>query len=357
MEDAHAELRFRGLTKHTQKRRDEDRQDARLVSGPREDVVAKNSMDTDPKISAAADRARTDRSEGSRLRLLDFDDLYLLGHLLEGNTIAATAKLLGLTQPAITQRVRKIERVFEEPILQKAGRHVKLTPAGHAVCVKAADALALMRQVTTEPAKTGLGVGAGEAAGMTWLWPALLDLRSASPGAQYQCQIGNEDELQALLEAAALDAIVTTKGTSAANQKAVDLGEEEFVMVSAPAVAETIRTSEDLSHYVLLELDRSYPLLARLNATTRATVRFRDVWFTGAYANLVQAAAAGHGVAILPAAVAAPALVQGKLVAVLPELDLEPAVFRLIFRSDRGIEGLALALAETLKRLRAFRSS
>ncbi len=306
-----------------------------------------NSLDTDLKVAAVADR-----SAGSRLRLLDFDDLFLLGHLLEGNTIAATAKLLGLTQPAITQRVRKIERVFEEPILQKAGRHVKLTPSGHAVCVKAADALAMMRQVTTEPAKTGLNVGAAQAIGSTWLWPAILALRSSSPEQQYQCQIGAEDDLQALLESSGIDAVVTTKRASAGNQAVIELGEEEFVMVASPALAETLKGPEGLTAANLLELDRSYPLLSRLSATSRATIRFKDVWFTGSYAHLVQAAASGHGIAILPQSVASPALLAGKLVPVLSELDLEPAAQRLIYRSDRGIEELAKILADALLRQR-----
>ncbi len=306
-----------------------------------------NSMDTDLKVLAAADR-----SAGSRLRLLDFDDLFLLGHLLEGNTIAATAKLLGLTQPAITQRVRKIERVFEEPILQKAGRHVKLTPSGHAICVKAADALALMRQVTTEPAKTALNVGAAPAICSTWLWPAILDLRSSSPGQQYQCQIGPEDDLQVLLEGSGIDAVVTTKHASTAGQAVIELGEEEFVMVASPALSEALQAPEALAAAILLELDRSYPLLSRLRATSRATIRFRDVWFTGGYAHLVQAAASGHGVAILPQSVASPALLSGKLVPILSELDLEPAAQRLIYRTDRGIDELAKALAGALLRQR-----
>src|SRR4051812_26715024 len=112
------------------------------------DALVMRNKDVDPKTVAGTG----DRSAISRLRLLDFDDLFLLGHLLEGATIAATAKQLGLTQPAIPQRVRKIERVFAEAILQKAGRHVRLTKEGRAICIKAADALALMREVTTEPA-------------------------------------------------------------------------------------------------------------------------------------------------------------------------------------------------------------
>jgi DNA-binding transcriptional LysR family regulator len=313
----------------------------------RENAVAMNSKDTDPKVAKVADR-----SAGSRLRLLDFDDLFLLGHLLEGNTIAATAKLLGLTQPAITQRVRKIERVFEEPILQKAGRHVKLTPGGHAVCVKAADALALMRAVTTEPAKSSLQVGAASATGSTWLWPALLDLRVTSPDHQYHCHVGTDDDMLQALEAGVLDAMLTSKGVSAANQAALELGEEEFVLVASPELAKSLTSVEDLANAVLLELDRSYPLLARLSASSRAMVRFRDVWFAGAYPHLAQAAAMGHGVAVLPASLARPGLAQGKLVQVLPELELEAAPQRLIYRTDRGVDELAKALGQALLRLR-----
>lgn len=304
-----------------------------------------SSRDTDPKMMVD-----TDKSALSRLRLLDFDDLFLLGHLLEGHTIAATAKLLGLTQPAITQRVRKIERVFEEPILQKAGRHVKLTPEGHAVCVKAADALALMRAVTTETQNVALAVGAAPALGSRWLWPALLELRGTMPQHPYHVVLGEEDNLLAMFEGMRLDACLTTKAPS--HLPALELGEEEFLMVAAPALAAEITDAHALAKHVLLEIDRSYPLLARLNPTSRAAVRFRDVWFGGAEAHLVQAACLGHGLAILPEAAVQAALLAGKLTAVLPELVLEPLKHRLIYRPGPGVEPLIQRLAQALLRLR-----
>jgi len=46
------------------------------------------------------------------LRLLDFDDLTIGKMLLEGATYKDLSKELGLTPPAISHRIRKIERVI-----------------------------------------------------------------------------------------------------------------------------------------------------------------------------------------------------------------------------------------------------
>jgi DNA-binding transcriptional LysR family regulator len=43
------------------------------------------------------------------LRRLDFDDLQLLHLLLEGQTLAASAKQLNVSQSAVSQRLRKLE--------------------------------------------------------------------------------------------------------------------------------------------------------------------------------------------------------------------------------------------------------
>ncbi len=72
------------------------------------------------------------------------DDLILLGNLLNGDTLAASARKLGVTQPAITQRIRKIEGVFGDDLLVKSGRSLKLTDKGRAVCIKASEAMKLM---------------------------------------------------------------------------------------------------------------------------------------------------------------------------------------------------------------------
>ena len=301
----------------------------------------------DPKTGAGS---VGEKSAMSRLRLLDFDDLFLLSHLLEGNTIAATAKQLGLTQPAITQRVRKIERVFVETILQKAGRHVRLTKEGRAICVKAADALALMRGVTAEPAGAALTVGAEPLQAAAWLWPAASDLHETRPDAGLvHCVVAGGDELAALLETGGIDAWLTSQPYAGGLQGVADLAEAEYVFVARPDVAARIKSVADLAQVLLLEIDRSYPLLSRLESIARAQARFGGVWFLGSGTSVLQAALSGQGVTILPASLAAAPLAGGRLGLVLPEIDVLAEPIRLVYRHDQSRAALVEALAERLR--------
>ena len=283
----------------------------------------KDVVDPKPGSGAGVEKA-AEKSAMSRLRLLDFDDLFLLSHLLEGSTIAATAKQLGLTQPAITQRVRKIERVFADAILQKVGRHVRLTKEGRAICVKAADALALMREVTTEPAGTAVTVGAEALYGAAWLWPAASDLHEAQPGSLVHCVYASGDELAASLESGSLDAWLTSQPYAGGLHGVVDLAEADYVFVAREDVAARVKTLADLAGMLLLEIDRSYPLLSRLDPASRAAARFSAVWFLGNATSVLQAVLQGQGVAILPSSLAATALAGGRLALVLPEVDVVP---------------------------------
>lgn len=305
------------------------------------------TKDLDPQTPETVSGAPA-RSTMSRLRLLDFDDLFLLRHLLDGNTIAATAKQLGLTQPAITQRVRKIERVFGEAILQKAGRHVRLTKEGRAVCVKAADALALMREVTAETAGEALTVGADPLAYASWLWPALATLREASPGRRFDGYVGASEEVSAMLETGALAAALSTAPSMNPALASIDLGVEEFVMVASPEVQAKLRTPADLAQEILIEIDRSFALLARVESTTRAQLQFRDVWLVGTATHVAQAALAGHGVAVLPERLVRTALQTGRLKIALPEIEIAPMHLRILYRRDRASVSLVEMLAETL---------
>lgn len=303
------------------------------------------SKDLDPRHHSQA----ADKTAGNRLRLLDFDDLYLLRHLLEGKTIAATAQQLGLTQPAVTQRMRKIERVFAEPLLAKAGRHVKLTKEGVAVCTKAADALALMHQVTSEPAGASLTIGAAPAIAERWLWPALKEMHRAGPRMLFHCVVGSSDEILGLLDAGGVDACLSAAPQRLGTFGALDVGEDEYVMVASPALAAGVATVEDLKGILLLEIDRSLPLLSRVEAGARAAMRFSDIWFLGAFSSIVAAAQGGFGLGILPRSLVQSQVSAGKLAVVLPSIDVTPEAFYLLFRRERRIEAAMQPLMERLR--------
>ena len=83
----------------------------------------------------------------SWLRRLDMDDLYLLKLSHEGLRCADIAKALGLSFPAISQRVKKITASLETPIFKKSGNNLILTPSGKEAAFRASaviDSLCVM---------------------------------------------------------------------------------------------------------------------------------------------------------------------------------------------------------------------
>lgn len=79
-----------------------------------------------------------------KLRLLDMDDLILLQHLLNGGRPSTGASLLGLTPPAISHRLKKIEEVFGVKLFDRKGPKLNLNDNGKLLSEKANRALELM---------------------------------------------------------------------------------------------------------------------------------------------------------------------------------------------------------------------
>lgn len=79
------------------------------------------------------------------MRSLDFDDLIIL-HLLGKTelTVTAIAISMGLSQPSISQRLRKIAKAFSletSCLICREGRGIALTPKGKELSSRASAAL------------------------------------------------------------------------------------------------------------------------------------------------------------------------------------------------------------------------
>lgn len=84
------------------------------------------------------------------LRFLSVDDLLILMHLSQdGMSVTDVAKKLQLTQPAITQRLRKMEDAFKKKIIERKGRGVQLTAFGVQLAERATAALAALHGAPT----------------------------------------------------------------------------------------------------------------------------------------------------------------------------------------------------------------
>jgi DNA-binding transcriptional LysR family regulator len=82
--------------------------------------------------------------------LLDLRKLRLLRELADRGTIAAVAEALAYTPSAVSQQLSALEREAGTPLLEKAGRRLRLTDAGLALAEHAAALLARAEQAEAE---------------------------------------------------------------------------------------------------------------------------------------------------------------------------------------------------------------
>lgn len=81
-----------------------------------------------------------------QLRFLSVDDLLILMFLSQEQiSVTEVAHKLKLTQPAITQRLRKMEEAFSEKLIERKGRGIQLTAFGKAQAERATAALSALQ--------------------------------------------------------------------------------------------------------------------------------------------------------------------------------------------------------------------
>lgn len=95
------------------------------------------------------------------LNAIDSAELRVIDALRQTGSLTQAAQMLGLSQPAVSQRVKRIETRLQVPVIERSGRGIRLTPAGlvlakHARIVVAEldEALAAIEDLRGERAGT-----------------------------------------------------------------------------------------------------------------------------------------------------------------------------------------------------------
>jgi DNA-binding transcriptional LysR family regulator len=120
--------------------------------------------------------------------MLDVRRLRLLRELAQRGTITAVAQALSFTPSAVSQQLSALEREAGLPLLERSGRRVVLTPAGHALVRRADVVLEELERAAAElaGARQGLAgplrVGTFPSASRTMIPAALVALSRQHPG-------------------------------------------------------------------------------------------------------------------------------------------------------------------------------
>ena len=120
--------------------------------------------------------------------MLDLRRLRLLHEVHGRGTVHAAAKALGYTPSAISQQLSALEREAGTPLLERAGRNVRLTTAGAVLVRHTANLLEEMEAAEAELASVAAGQVAGvvriaafQSAFLRIVAPAVADLTANHP--------------------------------------------------------------------------------------------------------------------------------------------------------------------------------
>ncbi|HVZ76699.1 MAG TPA: LysR family transcriptional regulator, partial [Gemmatimonadaceae bacterium] len=133
----------------------------------------------------------------------ELDQLVLFAVVARERSFTRAAALLGVSQPSISARMRRLEERIGEPVFERLGRGVRLTPTGAALLPAAEKALALAQEA--DALWSGLSVrsrGVVRLAASTtiagYVVPAAIArFREAHADAEVEVRVGNTADVAA----------------------------------------------------------------------------------------------------------------------------------------------------------------
>jgi molybdate transport repressor ModE-like protein len=249
---------------------------------------------------------------------LDVGRLRLLHEVGVRGSIAAAARVVGLTPSAVSQQLAALEREAGTALLDRSPRGVALTGAGHALAARAAQVLDVLSAARADLDRLAgahggpVRLAAVASAAATLVSDAVRSLRDAHPDVEVSVVAAEPDRGIGLLLRGDVDIAVVDEYDYvplALPDGAVvrELGSEPLVLVRSVQAAERAGSGTDLRGLgELAEADWVMPPEeAACGRAVRAACRTagfepRVRWETDDMLLLARAVTAGHGVAVLP---------------------------------------------------------
>lgn len=225
----------------------------------------------------------------------------------------AAADALHLTPSAISHRIRQLESHLGQALFERRHRAIVLTAAGRRYLAVVRDALLRLDEasaVLRAPAQERLRISAAPALGSKWLVARVAAYQADHPNVEFT--LGTATGLGPLLNGEA-DIGLRYGEEEWPGLLAWKLFEERVFPVCAPSLAGSLQSPGDLDKVRLLR----HPLLSWQRWFAAAGIQHPEPAAGPRYDDallMLEAAVAGHGVALMAATLAAPYLAAGTLI-------------------------------------------
>ncbi len=240
-------------------------------------------------------------------------------------SFARAADELFVTKAAVAQQVRLLEDEIGTPLVERAGRGLKLTEAGAAGAPALADGFAMLaraaRAMREVKGRAFLVLNCAPSLAATWLVGRIGKYKAGNPEIDVLVDANPMDDA---LERGDIDALIHWGDGNFPGLSMTRLFKDEVFPVCAPALIDgepPLRAPGDLSRHTLLHLEWNPAQLTWptwgdwLKAAGAPEVDCNRGVFFNQMSMAIAAAIEGQGVALASPATAADALAAGRLVA------------------------------------------
>jgi LysR family hydrogen peroxide-inducible transcriptional activator len=231
--------------------------------------------------------------------------------VVDSGSFTRAAELEGISQPSLSQQIRKLEQTVGAPLFTRLGRRIKLTAAGEALHQHAQeilrhsrDACQRIRQLA-QSISGPLRVGAIPTVLPYLLAPRLTDFTHLYPEVQIELKEETTTELVKQLQRGDLDVILVALPLRVPEVVCSELVRDSLMLAIPKGHSLAGKNAANIS-----SVQQERLLLLReghcfrgdvLTACTRARAEFHAVFESDSLATIFSLVAAGLGVSIVPA--------------------------------------------------------
>jgi len=170
---------------------------------------------------------------------LKTEDLRAFLVIYEAQTMSGGAKVLGCTQSAASQKISRLEELLQASLFVRGSKNLSLTASGENLLSYAKEALE--RQVSfidkfnqfDDELKGVLRIGAFSSVLRSLLLPRLLPLMKRNSKVNLQFSTHEVFEMENTLRTNKTDMIITDYRPSLNNVESLEIGVEEYVIISS----------------------------------------------------------------------------------------------------------------------------
>ena len=267
--------------------------------------------------------------------IADLRGLEALLWISRKGSFSAAAKQLNTTQPAISMRIRELERRLGVTLIDRSRGRARLTPKGME-CVSYADRMVslsshLLHSVANLQALEGrVRVGVSESVALSWLSRLVTRANKEYPQAVLEIDVDITARLWSRLAAGDYDIILLPEPILQAEVMSESLGTLEFAWMASPQlkVPKGPLTPRQLETWPIVTVSRDSNLAAVIETWfQRGRATPRVVNYCNSIATVASLTIAGVGISILPPSLFEAPVKAGELVRLVTDPPVQPIRF------------------------------